>query len=64
MKPVDWVVMFIALCVGIVVVMPLFSYVIAGEHMSEEGDKLIGGLVASMIAIISIYVGARLKDKD
>jgi hypothetical protein len=56
--------MFIAICVGAVVVMPLFRYIIAGEHMSEEGDKLIAGLVASMIAIISIYVGARLKDKD
>jgi hypothetical protein len=63
-KPVDWVVMFIALCVGVVVVTPIFRYLIAGEHMSAEADKLVAGLVASMIAIISIYVGARLKDKD
>jgi hypothetical protein len=64
MKPVDIVVLILVICVGFVVTMPLFNFVFTGTHNSAESSKLIGGLVASMIAIVSIYVGAKLKDKD
>jgi hypothetical protein len=63
-KPVDIVVLIIVVCVCVVVVGPMFAFITTGERGSDEGSKLIAGLVASMIAIVSIYVGAKLRDKD
>jgi hypothetical protein len=64
LKPVDYVVFAIALCVCAVIITPMLAYIVTGTENTDEGGKLIAGLVASMIAIISIYVGARLRDKD
>jgi hypothetical protein len=64
LKPVDYVVLIIVMTVSFVVVMPMFTFVMTGEHNTDEGSKLIAKLVASMIVIISIYVGAKVRDKD
>jgi hypothetical protein len=50
--------------VSFVVVMPMFTFVMTGGHNTDEGSKLIAKLVASMIVIISIYVGAKVRGKD
>jgi branched-subunit amino acid transport protein AzlD len=63
-KPVDWVVLLIAFCVVFVVSMTMLDFFITGVRNSPENSKLIAKLVASMIVIISIYVGSKLKDKD
>jgi hypothetical protein len=44
--------------------MPVLEYFLTGIHNTPEESKIVGGLVASMIAIVSIYVGAKLRDKD
>jgi hypothetical protein len=62
-KPVDWVVMAMIFIVGFVVTMPLVTTMWTGDK-DPESAELIAGLVASLIAIVSIYVGAKLKDKD
>jgi hypothetical protein len=58
------VVLTIVVIVGFVVTAPMFYFLLTGERSSDAASKLIASLVASMIAIISIYVGAKLRDKD
>jgi hypothetical protein len=60
MKPVDYIVICLTLVIGIVICIPLMK----STGYDGERAKLIGGLIASSIAIISMYVGARLSDKD
>jgi hypothetical protein len=62
MKPVDYVVMTMVCIVGFVVCVPLINSVATGDK-NPESAELIAGLVASLIAIVSIYVGAKLRDK-
>ena len=63
MKPVDWVVLVIALSVGITLIAPLIGQVIHGEEFNETRAKILAGLLASAMTIISLYVGARTADK-
>ena len=64
MKPVDAVVAVLAVAIGLTVVLPLLGIMIHGISFDEDRAKVIAGLLSSMIAIVSVYVGSRLKGKD
>ena len=38
--------------------------VMSGFSMHEEKSKIVAGIITSVIAIISIYVGASLRQDD
>jgi hypothetical protein len=63
-KPVDYVVMAIVAIVGFVVAMPMMESLFSERAYDHDAAKIIASLVTSMIAIISIYVGAKLRDRD
>lgn len=64
MKPVDYIVLCLAVFIGLAICLPLAGMVFWGQSYDEDRAKLLGGLIASSIAIVSIYVGARLNDRD
>ena len=64
MKPVDAIVAVLALAIGLTVVLPLIGVVLHSYEFDEGRAKLVAGLLSSMIAIVSVYVGSKLKNKD
>jgi hypothetical protein len=64
MKPVDIIVLCLAVFIGVAICLPLIGEVFWGAPYVNDRAKLIGGLIASSIAIVSIYVGAKLNDKE
>ena len=61
-KPVDYMALIltsvISICVLVVVIMGAFQ---EGE-MSETKMKIVGGITTSIIAIIAIYIGAKIRE--
>ena len=64
MKPVDYIVLCLSVFIGLAICLPLAGMMFWGYTYDEDRAKLLGGLIASSIAIVSIYVGAKLTDKD
>jgi hypothetical protein len=64
MKPVDIIVLCLAVFVGLAICLPLIGEVFWEQSYDSDRARLIGGLIASSIAIVSIYVGAKLNDRD
>ena len=62
-KPVDIIVLCLAVFIGISICLPLVAVLFWGQEYSEDRAKVVAGLVASGIAIVSIYVGAKLNDR-
>jgi hypothetical protein len=63
MKAVDAIVAVLAVAIGLTVVLPLLGVVLHSYEFDETRAKVVAGLLSSMIAIVSVYVGSRLKDK-
>jgi hypothetical protein len=63
-KPVDYVVLGIAGIIGLVVVMPMIHTMWSDMPYDEGRGKTVGAIVTSLVAILSIYVGSKLKDKN
>jgi hypothetical protein len=64
MKPVDYVVLSLVVFIGLAICLPLIGEVLWQQDYDPDRAKAIGALIASSIAIIGIYVGAKLNDKD
>jgi hypothetical protein len=64
MKPVDVIVLCLAVFIGLAICLPLMSILLWDQPYDGDRAKLLGGLIASSIAIVSIYVGARLNDRE
>jgi hypothetical protein len=64
MKPVDLIVLCLAVFIGLAICLPLIGEVFWKQDYDTDRAKAIGALIASSIAIIGIYVGAKLNDKD
>ena len=64
MKSVDIIVLILTICVCMVVIGPAINTAITGESISADKAKIMSGLIVSIIAIISIYVGAKLRGGD
>lgn len=61
-RPVDILVMFLSLTVGILLLSSVAQITITGGALSETKAKTIAGVVSSVVAIISIYVGSKIKN--
>ncbi len=64
MKPVDIVVVSLTVAVCSILTGVMINAFLSGREISPEASEIVGGLVGSIIAIISLYVGARINGKD
>jgi hypothetical protein len=60
-KPVDIVILIITVVVSFVISMSVIRPLLSDKPMSIESAKLVSSIVVSLISIISIYVGSKLK---
>jgi len=58
---VDWIIFSLTMMVCVVVAMAMLKPMLSGEKMSEDSADRITVIVSSVIAIISLYVGNRLR---
>ena len=64
-KPIDYIVGFIVLVVGIFLLLVIIGVAVTGNPLNDFKAKLVSSIVTSLISIISVYVGNRLsKSKD
>ena len=64
MKPVDYVVFALVVVIGSVITSPILLFLMTGSRPDMDTKKLMASVVTSLVAIVSIYVGSRLKHKD
>jgi len=62
-KPVDWVILCLVFVVGATMTAPVYRALFEGV-LDVGYAKIVGGIVTSMVAIISLYVGAKLNGRD
>ena len=60
-RPVDYVVAFLALVVCIITTGAILSATMHSEPMTKAEEEILASLTASMISIISMYVGASIQ---
>jgi len=60
-KPVDYIIAFIAIVVGLFIILSLIGQVVFNQPMSEMKARLISSIVTSLVSVLSLYVGNRLK---
>jgi len=63
-EPVDIVVIGLSSSVLIVIFGTAVKAIVYKESFSEERSQIVAGIVASILAIVSLYVGSRLRKKD
>ena len=59
-KPVDIVVLILVITISLVMLAIIVKTLLKGD-LSEDKSKMFAGLVGSVIAIISIYVGSMVS---
>lgn len=64
MKPVDWIVLTLSLSVGSVILLSVVGIMVNELEPNTERTEVMRALTASMVAIVSMYVGARLNGRD
>ena len=64
MKPVDWIAIIITGTIALVIIIIVLGSVITGNKMSPDGIKILGDLLIALVAIISMYVGSKIRNKD
>ena len=64
-SPSDIVMLVLSSTVAIVLISIFIETAFRNEPMSENNAELVAGLIASIISIISMYIGAKIqKNKD
>lgn len=61
-KPIDVIILILVLVIAISLIGAIIRPFITGHDGTIETNKLIAGMLSSMIAIISIYIGSKLKN--
>ena len=61
LKPVDIIAIIATLSVSFILVATVVGTIVRGEPLTDEKAKIVGTLVSSFIAIVSMYVGSRIK---
>lgn len=61
--PEWWIVAALTLAVCAGFLSPLIRMAITGEKLSEQGSDIVGNLLQSGLAIISMYVGAAIQKR-
>ena len=64
MKPVDYVILILTVPVAILIIVAAVSPVFTGRILSEPKAQLMGELVKSVIAVVLVYVGFKLRGSD
>ena len=60
MRPVDWIVLTLVVGVSVTMIMPLINIVMNDSDFNLDRSKAITGMLSSIIAIVSMYVGAKI----
>lgn len=59
--PADYIVTFLTLVIGTMLLLTSAKGVISGTEMSDQKTEMLIGLIGSLVAIISIYIGAKIQ---
>ncbi len=62
-KPVDIIILIITLVVGAIITLSAIRPLFSDRALSPDAAKLVAGIIGSLVSIISIYVGSKLKEK-
>ena len=63
-KPADWIVMFLTIVIGAMLLLASMHSIIHGTELSEKKTEMLIGLIGSLVAIISIYIGSKIQNRD
>lgn len=61
MKTIDIVVLILTIAVASVMLGSLFIPLVTNEPLTDVKAKILAGIITSVIAIISLYVGSKLN---
>lgn len=61
-KPVDFVIGIFAITVAIILLSVILDSMITETTLTEEGAERYTALLGSLVAIISMYVGAKIQE--
>jgi hypothetical protein len=61
LKPLDKIALIIAATAAIILVMISLGPMVTGVPLTDAKAQIVGNLISSFIAILSMYVGAQLK---
>jgi hypothetical protein len=64
MKPVDKIVFLVAATISAMFVVIMITPLVTDRPLSSDKAQIVGNLISSLIAILSLYVGAKLSKKD
>jgi len=62
-KAADWAIIILTLSVSSIIIATAWSIGIRGNHLDDSQTKVIGGVIAGIISIISMYIGAIIQKK-
>lgn len=62
MKTVDIVILILTASISVFLLVSIFSPLATGNTFSNEKAEMISRIITSVIAIISVYVGTKIKD--
>ena len=61
-KPVDTLVGLIVVVLGVGLIMAAATPYFLGVPISDKRSEIIGAVVTAMVSIVSMYVGARIRN--
>ena len=64
MKPVDYVILILTVPVAVLILVATISPLFTGRAISDSKAQLLGGIVESVIAIVLVYVGFKLRSAN
>jgi len=59
MKPVDKIIIMITATVCLILILAAINPLITGKSLSDSKAEIMAGIVISLVAIISMYIGRR-----
>jgi len=63
-QTLDKIALVVTVTVSIILLVIIVSPVFTGRTLSNEKAQMVSGLISSFIAIIGMYVGAKLKSGE
>lgn len=63
-KPVDVIVLVLGSLAGLSLLITVIVPVILGEPISDSRAEMLSSVAMSIIAVVSVYVGARIKERS
>lgn len=61
MKTLDYIAIIVTFTVALILLSTVLGPIITGRALSDEKAQLVSNLISSFIAIIGMYVGAKLR---